>query len=187
VGDNATVSASAHFHNLQLQKSPSRVFGQNSGNSADISKAFFEVGISKFESSQVSQAFRRLVLVPTKCANGPETAGFRAFDFVSTLPIRRTGRANCRKSPTASAKIPVLRRLRSETLVRSATACRRRQSISRAEGLLRKSLSVASTELSMTARQCTAGSCERSRRTRGAPARSHDLGARPRGLGRKTR
>jgi hypothetical protein len=55
MGDNATVSASAHFHNLQLQKSPSRVFGQNSGNSADISKAFFEMGISKFESSQVSQ------------------------------------------------------------------------------------------------------------------------------------
>jgi hypothetical protein len=59
VGDNATVSASAHFHNLQLQKSPSRVFGQNSGNSADISKAFFEMGISKFESSQVSQPVLR--------------------------------------------------------------------------------------------------------------------------------
>jgi hypothetical protein len=41
VGDNATVSASADLHNLQLQKSPSRVLGQNSGNSADISKAFF--------------------------------------------------------------------------------------------------------------------------------------------------
>src|SRR5438132_12587113 len=56
MGDNATVSASAHFHNLQLQKSPSRVFGQNSGNSADISKAFFQMGISKFESSQVEFA-----------------------------------------------------------------------------------------------------------------------------------
>src|ERR1700676_4362550 len=54
--DVLTVSASAHFHNLQLQKSPSRVFGQNSGNSADISKAFFEMGIWKLESSQVSQA-----------------------------------------------------------------------------------------------------------------------------------
>jgi hypothetical protein len=53
-----TVSASAHFYNLQLQKSPSQVFGQNSGNSADISKAFFEMGIWKFESSQVSQAVR---------------------------------------------------------------------------------------------------------------------------------
>ena len=63
MGDNATVSASAHFHNLQLQKSPSRVFGQNSGNSADISKAFFEMGIWKFESSQVSQAVTQLEIV----------------------------------------------------------------------------------------------------------------------------
>ena len=43
-------------HNLQLQKSPSRFFGQNSGNSVDISKVFFEIVIWKFESSQVSQA-----------------------------------------------------------------------------------------------------------------------------------
>jgi hypothetical protein len=62
-GDNATVSASAHFHNLQLQKSPRRVFGQKSGNSADISKAFFERGIWKFESSQVSQAVSQLEIV----------------------------------------------------------------------------------------------------------------------------
>ena len=61
--DVLTVSASAHFHNLQLQKSPSRVFGQNSGNSADISKAFFEMGVWKFESSQVSQAVRQLEIV----------------------------------------------------------------------------------------------------------------------------
>jgi hypothetical protein len=33
-------------------------FLQNSGNSLDISKAFFEMGIWKFESSQVSQAVR---------------------------------------------------------------------------------------------------------------------------------
>src|SRR5258706_4299606 len=61
--DVLTVSTSAHFHNLELQKSPSRVFGQNSGNSADISKAFFEMGISKFESSQVSQAVTQLEIV----------------------------------------------------------------------------------------------------------------------------
>ena len=61
--DVLTVSASAHFHNLQLQKSPSRVFGQNSGNSADISKAFFEMGIWKFESSQVSQAVTQSEIV----------------------------------------------------------------------------------------------------------------------------
>jgi hypothetical protein len=47
------------FYNLQLQKSPSRIFGQNSVNSLDISKAFFEMGIWKFESSQVSQPVRR--------------------------------------------------------------------------------------------------------------------------------
>jgi hypothetical protein len=45
-------------HNLQLQKSPSRIFGQNSGNYVDISKVFFEIVIWKFESSQVSQAVR---------------------------------------------------------------------------------------------------------------------------------
>ena len=53
-------------HNLQLQKSPSRVFGQNSGNSADISKAFFEMGIWKFESSQVSQAVTQLEIVGSR-------------------------------------------------------------------------------------------------------------------------
>jgi hypothetical protein len=52
-------------HNLQLQKSPSRIFGQNSGNSVDISKAFFEMGIWKFESSQVSQAVTQLEIVGT--------------------------------------------------------------------------------------------------------------------------
>jgi hypothetical protein len=45
-----------HFYNVQLQKSPSQIFGQNSGNSVDISKAFFERGIWKFESSQVELA-----------------------------------------------------------------------------------------------------------------------------------
>ena len=52
-----------HFHTLQLQKSPSRIFYQNSGNSLDISKAFFEMGIWKFESSQVSQAVTQLEIV----------------------------------------------------------------------------------------------------------------------------
>jgi hypothetical protein len=40
---------------------------------------------------------------------------FRAFDFVSRLPIRRSGGANCRKSPAVSADIPILRRLSAET------------------------------------------------------------------------
>jgi hypothetical protein len=80
VGDNATVSASAHFHNLQLQKSPSRVLGQNSGNSADISKAFFEMGISKFESSQVSQAVRRSEKLPLILAERPANGGVLRFN-----------------------------------------------------------------------------------------------------------
>jgi hypothetical protein len=37
--------AGLFVHNLQLQKSPSRIFGQNSGNSVDISKVFFEIVI----------------------------------------------------------------------------------------------------------------------------------------------
>jgi hypothetical protein len=43
-------------HNSKLQKSPSRILGQISGNSVDISKAFFGMVIWKFESFQVSQA-----------------------------------------------------------------------------------------------------------------------------------
>ncbi len=48
--------AGLFVHNLQLQKSPSRIFGQNSGNSVDISKVYFEIVIWKFESSQVELA-----------------------------------------------------------------------------------------------------------------------------------
>ena len=83
MGDNATVSASAHFHNLQLQKSPSRVFGQNSGNSADISKAFFEMGIWKFESSQVSQAVRRLETLPSVMPEIPANGGLLRIGYRS--------------------------------------------------------------------------------------------------------
>jgi hypothetical protein len=49
----------APVHNSQLQKSPSRISGQISGNSVDISKAFFGVVIWKFESFRVSQAVER--------------------------------------------------------------------------------------------------------------------------------
>jgi hypothetical protein len=54
---------SLFVHNLQLQKSPSRIFGQNGGNSVDISKVFFEIVIWKFESSQVSQPVTQLEIV----------------------------------------------------------------------------------------------------------------------------
>jgi hypothetical protein len=48
---------------FEMQKSPSRILGQNSGNSADISKAFIQMVIWKFESSQVSQAVTQLRIV----------------------------------------------------------------------------------------------------------------------------
>ena len=55
-----------HRFNLELQKSPSRILGQNRGNSVDISKAFLENVIWKFESSQVSQAVAQLEIVGTR-------------------------------------------------------------------------------------------------------------------------
>src|SRR5205823_1110995 len=58
-------------------------FRPKSGNSADISKAFFEMGVWKFESSQVSQAVRRSARLPKERGNGPEIRAFRSFDFVS--------------------------------------------------------------------------------------------------------
>ena len=58
-------------HNLQLQKSPSRIFGQDSGNYVDISKVFFEIVIWKFESSQVSQAVTQLQIVERKIQEVP--------------------------------------------------------------------------------------------------------------------
>jgi hypothetical protein len=46
------------IHSWQLQKSPSRISGQNSANLLNISKVFFGTVIWKFESSKVSQAVR---------------------------------------------------------------------------------------------------------------------------------
>ncbi len=63
-------------HNLQLQKSPSRIFGQNSGNSVDISKVFFEIVIWKFESSQVSQAVTQLEIETHESDKCPPIAAF---------------------------------------------------------------------------------------------------------------
>src|SRR5258708_6012340 len=107
--------AGLFVHNLQLQKSPSRIFGQNSGNSVDISKVFFEIVIWKFESSQVSQPLQRSAKIPRKSENGPEIPAFRTFDFVSRLPNLQSQSANRRKSPATPAKIPVLQRLSAET------------------------------------------------------------------------
>jgi hypothetical protein len=59
---------------LQLQKSPTPGFEEKWGNSPDISKGISQLGMCKFESSQVSQAVRRseklsLILVE-RPANG---------------------------------------------------------------------------------------------------------------------
>jgi hypothetical protein len=59
---------------LQLQKSPTPDFEEKYGNSPDISKGISQLGMCKFESSQVSQAVRRseklsLILVE-RPANG---------------------------------------------------------------------------------------------------------------------
>src|ERR1700692_4080679 len=43
---------------FQLQKSPTPNFEEKSGNSPDISKGISQSGMCKFESSEVSQAFR---------------------------------------------------------------------------------------------------------------------------------
>ena len=63
-------------HNLQLQKSPSRIFGQNSGNSVDISKVFLEIVIWKFESSQGSQPVTQLKIVGPQIRQMPANCGF---------------------------------------------------------------------------------------------------------------
>ncbi len=105
MGDNATISASAHFHNLQLQKSPSRVFGQNSGNSADISKAFFEMGISKFESSQVSQAVWRSEKMSLILVERPANGGLFQFSEPSPASRFRQRRGEIAKSLWPHAEI----------------------------------------------------------------------------------
>src|SRR5260370_21689049 len=85
--------AGLFVRNLQLQKSPSRILGQNSGNSVDISKVFFEIVIWKFESSQVSQAVRRSEKSPLTSEEMPANGGFcdsgnglQAPDFANCGP-----------------------------------------------------------------------------------------------------
>src|ERR1700722_3604710 len=48
----------SRMRSLQLQKSPTADFEQKCGNSSDISKGIPQLGMCKFESSQVSQAVR---------------------------------------------------------------------------------------------------------------------------------
>src|SRR5207244_8010649 len=62
-----------------------------------------------------SQAVRRSAKPPKKLEIGPEMPALCAFDLVSRLPIRQSRGAYCRKSPAATANIPVFRRLPVET------------------------------------------------------------------------
>ena len=73
------------------------------------------MGISKFESSQVSQPVLRLAIVCNLRLTGPEIPAFRGFDFVSRLPVSQPRERDGRKSPALSAKTPVLKRLLAET------------------------------------------------------------------------
>jgi hypothetical protein len=84
-------------------------------NSPDISKGISELGMCEFESSQISQAVRRLGGLPRKSEKRPQMPAFRAFDFVSGLPNRQWEGANRGKSLATPANIPVLRRLLAET------------------------------------------------------------------------
>jgi hypothetical protein len=47
--------------------------------------------------------------------HSPEISAFRAFDFVSRLPIPQSRARSSRKSPALTAEIPVLKRLSAET------------------------------------------------------------------------
>jgi hypothetical protein len=60
---------------LQLQKSPTPDFEEKCGNSPDISKGISQMGMCKFESSKVSQAFPRPEVPPLKEEKSSPTAG----------------------------------------------------------------------------------------------------------------
>ena len=72
-------------------------------------------GMREFDPSVSSHAFRPSALLPKNGEIGPSIPAFRAFGFVSGLPIRRSRGGNRRKSPPLSANIPVLGRLSTET------------------------------------------------------------------------
>jgi hypothetical protein len=68
---------------LQLQKSPTPDFEEKCGNSRDISKGISQLGIYKFESSEVSQAVTQLKIVASEIKLVPVERGLP----VSALPI----------------------------------------------------------------------------------------------------
>jgi hypothetical protein len=99
----------------------------------------FDSAIRRFDPSRPSQPFLLSARLPKKSENGPEIPPFRAFDFVSGLPLCGTSAGNRQKSPAFYADIPVLRRLSAETGL-ITTVARGRQSISCTDKVSNKSL-----------------------------------------------
>ena len=100
---------------LAAAKSPGRIFGQNSENSVDISKAFFEMVIRNFESSQVSQAVRCSEKLSLTIAERP--ANGRLLRIFPGLPAPIFGilRAKCPKVSGGYSENSRFGRLRPET------------------------------------------------------------------------
>jgi hypothetical protein len=102
------------MRSLRLQKSPTRDFEEKWGNSPDISKGSPQLGMCKFESSQVSQPVSKPQIMTLKGDKGPRLAGFCNCAPVSQLPNWRTRRPFREKSPGTTADIPVFRRFSPE-------------------------------------------------------------------------
>ncbi len=81
--DVLTRSRARSLLQIAAAKSLSRIFGQNSGNSIDTSKAFFEMVTWKFESSQVSQPVRRLETLPSVTSETPANGGLLRIGYRS--------------------------------------------------------------------------------------------------------
>jgi hypothetical protein len=78
---------------FQLQKSPFPNYEEKCGNSPNISKGIFHSGMCKFESSQVSQAVRRLETLPSVTSEMPANGGLLRIRYRS--PGSQIGR--CRR------------------------------------------------------------------------------------------
>ena len=91
------------------------MFDQNSGNSVDISKAFFETVIWKFESSQVSQPLSLLKIAVVFSTKSLQFKGFRTLPIDLRTPKNGNSGENLPKVSSQNRKTPVLRRLLAET------------------------------------------------------------------------
>src|ERR1700682_1198583 len=81
---------------LQLQKSPTPDFEEKWGNSPDISKGISQLGIYKFESSEVSQPVTAPEKLPQRLAERPAMGGLLRFGGLSPkLPNSPNPRPIC--------------------------------------------------------------------------------------------